>query len=129
MPMPTPVEMPWRRRQSAATGAKRDTIPIAVRQARAGASRCANGTLKPTSRLSPAMLKIVPSSAYAASVSTAKYSFSMSTTVSTPMVSVMRVKPRRSANSATTSARSACVRNGPPLVESMRMRSVRRGET
>src|SRR3989442_751392 len=53
----------------------------------------------------------------------------MSTTLCTPMLSVMRVKPRRSAKSATTSARSACTLKGAlPLLVSWMILAVSRGE-
>ncbi len=59
--MPSPVGTPPEAVQRASTAAKLATMSCAVRQARAAASGCGKGTLNPTSRLSPAMLKMVPS--------------------------------------------------------------------
>jgi hypothetical protein len=130
MPMPIPVDIPPRPVQFASTGAKLAIMSLAARQARTVASGCGNGTLKPTSRQSPEMLKIVPSCRYAASVVTAKYSLSMPTTLSTSTDSVRRVKPRRSANMATTWIRCAWLWNGPSSWPRPAMiRSARRGET
>ena len=57
------------------------------------------------------MLNTVPSFSCTAAVSTVKYSFSIGTMLDTGTVSERRVKPRRSANSATTRARCERSRN------------------